>query len=149
MFYPMGFPLLLETNCDHILDLASEMWVESKSFGHQRAACLLQLNLRYIGSYATPRIPRVQQRGLLTYFNADEDNFVLCDPAGGYAVGWISEGTVEQGLYVQQYFLRAIAMLMIAQESKLFSTTMGNGGKILQMPRGCRAAEYAFTGTHG
>ena len=116
-FYPLGFPLEIETNSEKVLAAAAVSW-----HGFDKLFDVVPLRLRVgvregrekRGSRECPPEPacRVQQH--LFSNIADTENFALCDLTQGFGSIWLTDAAVEHKNYMRYFFLESAAMSLLA-----------------------------------
>ncbi len=113
-FYPLGFPVEIETNDQRALDAADQ------SFGK----CTSRFEARVIrvavgvepGTDAVPN--EVQYRGLHHLFSivCDARNFAVADLREGVGYSWITSAAFDKGDWFRHRFLEAIVYSTLVQE---------------------------------
>jgi hypothetical protein len=111
-YYPLGFPLIVETNSEAILTLASSLWsrwparqgIAPARFRIAVADCDSRVPL-------TASMPRGQQH-LVSIIHAP-DNFAMCDLRASFAFAAVTRDVAANADYVQYHFLEPLAYLMI------------------------------------
>ena len=113
-FYPLGFPLTIETNSEEVLQAASESWC---FFGQQfeTKPMILSIGVSDGGGNSLPPAPVFRSRGHLLSIVADSSNFFHSDLTRGYQFGWITEAVANDSAFFRYYFLEVAAMTMIQQ----------------------------------
>jgi hypothetical protein len=112
-FYPLGFPLDVETNSEEILAAVAESW-----HGFVKLFDTPPFHFRIFvsegnSSECPPRpIPRIQEH--LASSIADSENFSISDFAQGISTIWLSRAAVAHRNYLRHFFLEAAALLQIA-----------------------------------
>jgi hypothetical protein len=113
MFYPLGFPMLIETNSEEVLHSAAVSW-----HGFTRLFDTVPINLR-VGvtggrSSQCPPTPtcRVQQH--LAANIADAENYSVIDLSRQSAHIWLTEAAVADRGYLRYFFLESAAMAILA-----------------------------------
>src|SRR6476469_5779845 len=89
-FYPLGFPLTVESNSQEILRAASASWSYFPPV-FDREPMFLSLGMSQVPSKALPPAPSFRSRGHLLSIVSDPENFVVCDFKSGFQFGWVSE----------------------------------------------------------
>ena len=112
VFYPLGFPLEVQTNSPQIIDAASESWGQfSQSFD----AAPLRLALGVRDAVAVEPLPAkstfVAREHLLAVI-ANAGNFVLCDFEQGFSFGWITPALASDYATLRYRILTPTAMMM-------------------------------------
>ncbi|MGA8089538.1 MAG: aldolase [Terracidiphilus sp.] len=113
MFYPLGFPLQIETNCEEILRSAAISWQGfTKLF--DTPPIRIRIAVKRGRSSECPPTPvcRVQQH--LTSNIADAENFSVIDLAQRFAYIWLTEAAVADRGYLRYFFIESTAMAILA-----------------------------------
>jgi hypothetical protein len=111
-FYPMGFPLDLETNSEDVIQAAAEGWGR---FAQQFDETPVRLSLGVSDEEEMPRPsePRIVAREHLITSLWDRSNFSVCDMQGGFAFGWITRSAARDHVFVRYRLLQSTAMNML------------------------------------
>lgn len=114
VFYPYGFPALIESNSQAVIAAAEESWG-----GMPQRFDVPPVILRcFVGGGASRPASRPAyraQRHLLVGF-ADADNFTCCDFERGFAFAWVSKATLaETGLFRYSFLESAVLTLIEMQ----------------------------------
>ena len=114
MFYPLGFPLQIETNCEEVLNSRGR-----KLAGlHEVVRYSTDVDTRWEfepgkSSHCPPApVCRVQQH--LATNIADADNFSVIDLSRQCGQIWLTEAAVAHRSYLRYFFLESAAMAMLA-----------------------------------
>jgi hypothetical protein len=113
MFYPMGFPLQVLTNCEEILDIAHESW---QGF-HQifdMPPIRFHVGITEGGSGECPPAPSSRVREHLCSHVADAANFAISDAAAAFTFLWLSETTLAHRDYIRYFMLESSSMFHLA-----------------------------------
>ena len=112
LFYPLGFPVEIATNCADVLAAANENW---QSFQKQFVVSPVQLRIAVsqVRASECPSPPTCRGQRNLVMFVASAHDFAVCDLTAGFASCWLSESTVENSAYLRYHFLDAMALLLI------------------------------------
>ena len=112
LFYPLGFPVEIATNCADVLAAANENW---QSFQKQFVVPPVQLRIAVsqVRASECPNPPTYRGQRNLVMFVASAHDFAVCDLAAGFASCWLSESTVENSAYLRYHFLDAMALLLV------------------------------------
>ncbi len=113
MFYPLGFPLRLSTNCERILDLAADLW---GAFKHEFDVPTIQLEFGVADGPARecPPTPTSHIRRHVCSVIADGENFAISDLSQGFSNVWTTRGVLEYPSYVRYFLLESTALCQIA-----------------------------------
>ena len=93
LFYPLGFPVEIATNCADVLAAANENW---QSFQKQFVVPPVQLRIAVsqVRASECPSPPTCRGQRNLVMFVASAHDFAVCDLTPGFASCWLSESTV-------------------------------------------------------
>jgi hypothetical protein len=116
-FYPLGFPLEIETNSEAVLTAAAASW-----HGFEKLFDVAPHRLR-VGvredrgkkdHWECPPAPtcRVQQHLISNI--ADAENFAICDLTHGFGSIWLTDAAVAHKNYMRYCFLESAAMSLLA-----------------------------------
>ena len=112
IYYPLGFPLRLATNCPEINKAADENWGR-----YPQAFETSPLRLRVVvesgGEHAPAPVYRGQEH--LMTITADAKNFAVCDHTRNAAFCWLNAETARDRPFTGYYFLEAIANYSLTQ----------------------------------
>jgi hypothetical protein len=112
-FYPLGFPLEVETNSEEILTAVAESWHGFvKLFDTPPFHCRIAVH-EGSGSECPPRPTSRIQNHLASYI-ADGENFSIADFAQGISTIWLSKAALAHRNYLRYFFLEPAALLQIA-----------------------------------
>ena len=113
-FYPLGFPLTLETNSDGVIQAAFEGWnMFSQKF--DTAPMRVSLGVRGSGNSPIPSKSVFHSREHLMSFYADADNFAICDFSRSFAFGWVTETVAADHPLLRYRFLTPTANMLAEQ----------------------------------
>jgi hypothetical protein len=111
--YPLGFPLLLETNSENVIRAALDSWAEFPQGFDEPPA---QLSLGVEGeSLRLPPPPVFSSRRHLLSIVSDPQNTVFCDMQTGFGFGWVTENVAAARPFFRYHFLDAAALMLIAE----------------------------------
>jgi hypothetical protein len=115
-FYPLGFPLELETNSADVIAAASEGWG-----GFQQAFFEppVRLCLGVTEGNGDGPLPEsvIRSREHLMSIVADSGNFVICDFNSGFAFGWVTRNTAADHPLLRYRFLLAGGASLVEQRA--------------------------------
>jgi hypothetical protein len=112
-FYPLGFPLQIETNCEEVLNCAAGNWQGFvKLFDTQPIR--LRIGVRGGNSAECPPAPVSKIQEHLATSVADADNFSVIDLDKGFASIWVTEAAVANRSYFRYFFLESAALCLLA-----------------------------------
>ena len=105
-FYPLGYPLVLETNSHDVLQAADECWGAFEGmFDQDPVRVCLGVAKGDSDSPAPAAIIRAREH--LMSIVADPENFMLCDFDRGFAFGWVTRRTAADRPLLRYQFLAA------------------------------------------
>jgi hypothetical protein len=112
-FFPLGFPLHIDTNCEEVLNCAASSWRGFVKL-FDTPPIRLRIGVRGAASSECPPAPicRIQQH-LVTNV-ADADNFSVVDLSTGFASIWVTEASVAHRSYLRYFFLESAALCLLA-----------------------------------
>jgi hypothetical protein len=103
-FYPLGYPLVLETNSHDVIDAAEEGWgAFERTFS--RDPVRVSLGVTESGSDSPLPAPVIRAREHLMSIVVDPENFMLCDFERGFAFGWVTRSTAADHPFLRYQFL--------------------------------------------
>ncbi|MBZ5611413.1 MAG: hypothetical protein LAP38_24385 [Acidobacteriia bacterium] len=113
-FYPLGFPLQLETNSPDVIEAASEGWGQfSQAF--DETAVRMSLAVSESDTTLVSVRSHVRSREHLMSFFADPENFAVCDFSQNYAFGWVTRAVAADHPLLRYRFLTAPGLSLIGQ----------------------------------
>ncbi|HYL39331.1 MAG TPA: hypothetical protein VEV17_25655 [Bryobacteraceae bacterium] len=113
-FYPLGFPLQLETNSRQVMEAASECWSEfAPTFTETAVKICLEVSERE-ALLLQPK-SRFRSRGHLLSIFADPDNFVMCDFSQRFAFGSVTRTVACDHPLLRYRFLHPTASMLLEQ----------------------------------
>ena len=105
-YFPMGFPVDLETNSVDLLSAAADLW---SRFPLLAATPAVTLRVA-VGGRSTVRpqasLPRGQEH-LISIVHSPE-NFAVADLAGAFAFAWLTQDVAADPAYCRYYFLEPL-----------------------------------------
>jgi hypothetical protein len=113
VFYPLGFPVRVTTNCREILEAAEESW---GAFRQQLSIPPFAMTLGVMEDGATdcPPAPISRAQRNVVVRIADAANFYVIDLLRGLSFGWVNAATVSHRAYLRYHILEAAALCQIA-----------------------------------
>jgi hypothetical protein len=110
-YYPLGFPLSIETNSEEILATALESWAP---FPQRFETPDLRLRIGVTESDSR-NLPRsvVRAQGHLVSFVGDGDNFSIGDFDAGFGYGWFSSFLVQNRDILRYNYLDSLVLTLI------------------------------------
>lgn len=115
-YYPLGYPLLLETNSREILQIADDSWGEFASHPQDQSKTPFVLALGVDGdSLAIPPEPVFRSRRHLYQSVSGPRDFAVNDFSTGYGFGWFTPGALEDREFFRYFFLDAMGYAAVAE----------------------------------
>jgi hypothetical protein len=111
-FYPLGFPLELETNSEEVIQAAAEGWGRFAP-RFDETPVRLSLGVSERQEMPLPSEPRIDTPEHLITFFWDQFNFAVCDMRSGFAFGWVTRKVARDHVFLRYHFLHALAMSML------------------------------------
>jgi hypothetical protein len=103
-FYPLGYPLVLETNSPDVIRAAEEGWGEfERLFAGEPVRVCLAVSEVDSESPLPPSVIRAREH--LMSIVAGPENFMLCDFDRGFAFGWVTRSTAADHPLLRYQFL--------------------------------------------
>lgn len=115
-FYPLGFPLELETNSEEVIQAAAEGWGRFAE-RYDEAPVRLRLGVSELEEMPLPSEPRIDTPEHLITFFWDQSNFAVCDMPSGFSFGWVTRKVARDHAFLRYHFLHALAMGMLVHRS--------------------------------
>ena len=113
MFYPLGFPLQILTNCEEVLEIADECWHGFKQL-FDIAPIRFHIGVTAGGSGECPPGPFSRVREHLCTHAADRENFAVSDASSAFTYMWLAETTLTHRNYVRYFMLESSSMFHLA-----------------------------------
>ena len=140
-FYPLGFPLELETNSEDVLEAASEGWgAFTQAFAETPVR--LCLGVTETDGEALPEQSVVRARGHLMSILAGADNFAVCDFEQGFAYGWVTRAVAADHPLLRYRFLTSAGSTLV--EQRVFASL--HGALVLRNGTGVLLCGDSFAG---
>jgi hypothetical protein len=146
-FFPLGFPLAIETNSAEVLAAAATSWPETGgAFEKPR------LRMRVVvspaeESYAAPA-PRYRAQGRFLSLAADRDHAASCDLEAGTAVCWVSAALAANHAQFRYHYLEGIVYSLLGYlcltPVHASCVALGERGALLSGPPGAGKSCLAF-----
>lgn len=112
-FFPLGFPLQIETNCEEVLNCAAASWQGFiKLF--DAPPIRLRIGVRRGSSSECPPAPVCKVQEHLVTNIADPENFSAVDLSRGFASIWLTKAAVANRSYLRYFFLESAALCLLA-----------------------------------
>ena len=112
VYYPLGFPLTLATNSEHVLRAAARSWSE---FSPMFRTPPLALRIVVDGQGARPEAPVYRGQAHLMTIASDADNFAVCDYTRRFGFCRLNETAAADAVFTGYYFLEAMAYHLLTQ----------------------------------
>lgn len=110
--YPLGFPILAETNSPDVLEALQESWGRfEKAFDTNPLHLSVAVSADEQEESLPPPVFRCRRHILSVYGN--RANQAACDMAAGFACAWITESTARNRLYLRDAFTDALVYTML------------------------------------
>jgi hypothetical protein len=117
-YYPMGFPLRIETNAEAVLALADRIWSYWEPAAIEPGKPPLSpATLRIVAEdfdSSLPPVPAMPRgQGHLVSIVHSAENFAVCDLAGSFAFARLTRDVIRNTSYLRYHFLEPIVWLLI------------------------------------
>ncbi len=112
-FFPLGFPLQIETNSEEVLNCAAGSWQGFVKL-FDTSPIRLRIGVRHGNSSECPPAPVCKIQEHLATNIADADNFSVIDISKGFASIWLTEAAVANRSYLRYFFLESAALCLLA-----------------------------------
>jgi hypothetical protein len=111
-YYPLGFPLDIQTNSPDVLRAAEESWGRfQKSFSTPPVQ--IRLGVLPGSSSVCPPEPVCRgQRNLITQV-ADAENYLVSDIREGFSFGWVTEAVARNHAYLRYHFIEGAPLMLL------------------------------------
>ena len=108
-FYPLGFPVVIETNSEEVLAAAAASWHGFVKLFDTRP---IQLRIGVFGSNYSecPPAPSCKIQRHLASNIADGENFAISDLAQGFSYIWLSPAAISHRSYFHYFFLESATL---------------------------------------
>jgi hypothetical protein len=140
-FYPLGFPLELESNSPEVIAAAAEGW---GAFEPTFAGPPVRLSIGVLegGGEALPVESVVRSREHMMSIIADPENFVICDYHRGFGYGWVTTNTAADHSLLRYRFLTSAGATLV--EHRAFAAL--HGALVVRNGRGVMLTGDSFAG---
>ncbi len=112
-FYPLGFPLEIETNSEEVLTCGAASWHSFVKLFDTKPI-RVRIGVRKSGSSECPPTPVCRVQEHLASNIADAENFAVSDLSQGFAYMWLSDAAVAHRNYLRYFFLESTALSLLA-----------------------------------
>lgn len=146
-FFPLGFPLEIETNSPEVLAAAATSWPETQgSFAAPRLR--MRVMVGQSESSQPPPAPRYRAQGNFLSLAADPSHCATCDLDGGAAVCWVSDTIAANHTLFRYHYLEGIVYSLLSYQrlTPVHASCVAAGGKgaLLSGPPGTGKSCLAF-----
>jgi hypothetical protein len=115
-YYPLGFPLRLETNAGEILEAAAESWgCFSAAFAAPPIEVRVLVETGKAEAGEAPPEPPLFRAGRHLITITGGENFAVCDHERSFAFCRLNRAAAADRDFVRYYFLEAIALFILTQ----------------------------------
>jgi hypothetical protein len=115
-FFPLGYPLIIETNSHDVLQAAEESWGGFECmFGQQPVRVCLGVTESHANCQLSE--PVIRAREHLMSIVAGPENFMLCDFDRGFAFGWVTPSAAADRPWLRYHFLAGGGSTMAQQRA--------------------------------
>ena len=111
-FYPLGFPLLIESNSELVLRAAEESWGACAG-RFQTPPLHIRAGVFGRPGGAEPPPPVFRGQRSLISIVADSGNSAVCDLKAGFGFCWVTPAAATARDYLRYFFLEAIAYSLL------------------------------------
>lgn len=113
MFYPLGFPVEVETNSEDVLQAFAETW-----HGFVKLFDTPPFQFRVLvnesDSSACPPRPACRIQEHLTSYLADHENYAISDFAQGFSIIWLTHAAVLHRSYLRDWFIEPTVIMQLS-----------------------------------
>jgi hypothetical protein len=146
-FFPLGFPLKIETNSEQILAAAATSWPETQGLFSTPRLEMRILVAPSEGNQPPPQ-PQYRAQGHLLSLTADKNHAAACDLEAAKAVCWISAATTANQAAFRYHYLEGIVYSLLSYQCltpvHASSVAMGKNGALLSGPPGTGKSCLAY-----
>jgi hypothetical protein len=111
-FYPLGFPLEVETNSEEVLSIIGETWQGFVKL-FDTPPFRFRIYVRDSDSTECPPQPTTRIQQHLASQTADGANFAVSDLAQGVSIIWLTKAAVSHRSYLRYCFIESTSMMQI------------------------------------
>lgn len=109
-YYPLGFPMSLETNSRLIIEATDESWGDYPSIFDAPAPVIRIAVSKEESALVTPSF-RSQEH--LLAITADAGNFAVCDFRANFGFCWLTANAAADRGYARYYFIEAMVYMLL------------------------------------
>jgi len=116
LFYPLGFPVQIETDREEALCAARESWGEQvpiETPSTPDVPLIVRISIAGSGVDDCLPAPVFRANGHLLAIVASPENIASCDLERGFAFAWLNEAALSHRSYFRYHFLEAIVMSLL------------------------------------
>lgn len=113
VFFPLGFPVEIVTNCKAVLDAAEDCWGRFPNF-FDTDPIRLRVGVTKGESSVCPPTPVCRMCGHVVTNIADGENFAISDLSRLESCIWVTEASVLHRDYFRYFFLESAALVCIS-----------------------------------
>jgi hypothetical protein len=146
-FFPLGFPLAIETNSPEVLAAAAVSWPETQgSFSAPRLR--MRVVVAPTENSQPPPAPRYRAQGSFLCLAADTSHFASCDLEAATAVCWVSDALAANHTLFRFHYLEGIVYSLLSYQRltpvHASCVAAGEKGALLCGPPGTGKSCLAF-----
>jgi hypothetical protein len=145
-FFPLGFPLEIETNSAEVLAAAATSWPETQGVfpaPHARMRVVVGKS-----EVSTPPAPRYRAHDNILSLAADRSHFATCDLKAATVVCWVSESLAADHARFRYHYLEGIvySLLSYRRLTPVHASCVAAGGRgvLLSGPPGTGKSCLAY-----
>jgi hypothetical protein len=112
-YFPLGFPVIITSNCEEVFAAADESWGRSIRI-FDTDPVLFQIGVTHSDTSICPPTPECRMRGHLVTNIADSENFSACDLSQGSAMAWVTTAALQHRDYFRYFFLESAIMCSLS-----------------------------------
>lgn len=116
IFYPLGFPVMISTNSQVVLEAAAESWGSHRKL-FDSEIITLKIGVTEGGAPGCPPVPVSRIRQHLCSCIADGENFAISDYDQAFSLIWVTRTALGYSSYFRYFFLESTALGQIANRS--------------------------------
>src|SRR5580698_8357310 len=113
MFYPLGFPVEVETNSEDVLRAFAESWQGFVKL-FDTPPFRFRVLVKESDSSVCPPRPAYRVQEHLTSHLADNENYAISDFAQGLTIIWLTQAAVAHRSYLRYCFIEPIVIMQLS-----------------------------------